>query len=119
MFVILYLKHIAMHGTIISSIYTYLTQKGIPGFSILFFIPFIVGVLSGAGTAMVGVSYPMLISLIKYPTFNPVYLYIAFLGGWTALMLTPTHLCLSLTIEYFNAELESTYRLLVKNILLC
>ncbi len=118
MFAILYLKHIAMHGTLISSVYTYLTQKGIPDFLILFFVPFIVGILSGAGTAMVGVSYPMLISLIKSPTLNPVHLYIAFLGGWTALMLTPTHLCLSLTIEYFNAELEKTYRLLIKNVLL-
>ena len=118
MFAILYLKRIAMHGTIISSVYAYLTHKGIPDVLILFFIPFIVGILSGAGTAMIGVSYPMLISLIKSPALHPAYLYIAFLGGWAALMLTPTHLCLSLTIEYFDAELGKTYKLLIKNALL-
>ena len=118
MFAILYLKRIAIHGTIISSVYAYLTQKRVPKVLILFFIPFIVGILSGAGTAMVGVSYPMLISLIKFPNLNPASLYIAFLGGWTALMLTPTHLCLSLTLEYFNAKLEKTYKLLIKNVFL-
>jgi integral membrane protein (TIGR00529 family) len=114
MFAILYLKYIAIHGTIVSAVYTFLRSTGIPNFVVLFTIPFIVGILSGAGTAMVGVSYPMLFSLLKSPNLVPTHLFIAFLGGWTALMLTPTHLCLSLTIEYFNAKLEGTYSILIK-----
>jgi hypothetical protein len=34
----------------------------------------------------------------------------AFASGFAGVMLSPTHLCLLLTIRYFNADMAGTYR---------
>ena len=117
MFSIFYLKYIVIQSNIINGVYTYLNVLNVPAFLILFFLPFVVSLMTGAAAATVGVSYPLLLPLLKTPQLNAIHLFIAFLGGWTALMLTPTHLCLSLSIEYFNAKIAKVYQLIMKNVL--
>ena len=36
----------------------------------------------------------------------------AFASGFAGVMLSPTHLCLVLTLQYFKADMAGTYRLL-------
>jgi len=116
MFSIFYLKHIVIQSSIINGVYAFLNELNFPAFFLLFFLPFVVSLMTGAASAIVGVSYPLLLPLLKTPQLNSAHLFIAFLGGWTALMITPTHLCLSLSIEYFNAKTVKVYRLLLKNV---
>jgi integral membrane protein (TIGR00529 family) len=116
MYAIFFLKFVVMKSNIINDVYLFMKNANVPSFIILFSLPFIVSLMTGAASATVGVSYPLLLPLLKTPNLNPIALFIAFLGGWTALMFTPTHLCLSLTVEYFNAKLNKTYPLLFKNI---
>ncbi len=117
MYSIMFLKTVVKSSNVINGVYSYLNALNVPVFIILFSLPFIVSLMSGAASAMVGVSYPLLLPLLKTPNLNAISLLIAFLGGWTALMLTPTHLCLSLSIEYFGAKPGKVYRYLIKNIL--
>ncbi len=116
MFAIFFLKYIVKSTGVINGVYLFMKSKNVPSFVILFSLPFVVSLMSGAASATIGVSYPLLLPLLKTPNFNPYALFIAFLGGWTALMFTPTHLCLSLTVEYFNAKFDKVYPLLLKNI---
>ncbi len=117
MFSIFYLKHIFIKTGIIDGIYVFLNERNFPHFFILFSLPFIVSLMTGAAAATVGVSYPLLLPLLLTPQLNNANLFIAFLGGWSALMLTPTHLCLSLSMEYFDAMPAKMYPLLLKNII--
>ncbi len=116
MYAIFFLKYVVMKSGIINETYLFMKAANVPAFVILFSLPFVVSLMTGAASATVGVSYPLLLPLLKNPNFNPYALFVAFLGGWVALMFTPTHLCLSLTVEYFNAKLNETYPLLFKNI---
>ena len=116
MYAIFFLKYVVMKSGIINETYLFMEAANVPAFVILFSLPFVVSLMTGAASAMVGVSYPLLLPLLKNPNFNPYALFVAFLGGWVALMFTPTHLCLSLTVEYFDAKLNKTYPLLFKNI---
>lgn len=119
MFAIFYLKYIVIDSNVISDVYKILGTYNIPNFIILFILPFIVGLMTGASTATFGVAYPMLIPLIKLGgSVVPSNLFIAFVGGWMGVMSTPTHLCLSLSMEYFSAKFRGTYRILIKNLLL-
>ncbi len=117
MYAIMFLKSVVKTSGVITGVYSYLSSINVPSFIILFTLPFIVSLMSGAASATIGVSYPLLLPLLKTPNLNAINLLIAFLGGWSALMLTPTHLCLSLSIEYFGAKPEKVYKLLVKTVL--
>ncbi len=117
MYSIMFLKTVVKNTGVISGVYACMNSIHIPYVIILFFLPFVVSLMSGAASATIGVSYPLLLPLLKTPNLNIVNLLIAFLGGWSALMLTPTHLCLSLSMEYFNAKPERVYKLLIKNVL--
>ncbi len=117
MYSIMFLKTVVKNTGVISGVYAYMNSIHIPYVIILFSLPFVVSLMSGAASATIGVSYPLLLPLLKTPNLNIVNLLIAFLGGWSALMLTPTHLCLSLSMEYFNAKPERVYKLLIKNVL--
>ncbi len=117
MYAIMFLKSSVKISGVITGVYSYLNTANVPHFVILFALPFTVSLMTGAASATIGVSYPLLLPLLKTPTLNTVNLLIAFLGGWSALMLTPTHLCLSLSMEYFEAKPERVYKLLVKGVL--
>ncbi len=117
MYSIMFLKYVVRISGVITGVYSYLNAVNVPQFVILFSLPFIVSLMSGAASATIGVSYPLLLPLLKTPELNSVNLLIAFLGGWSALMLTPTHLCLSLSIEYFEAKPGKVYMLLAKTVI--
>ncbi len=77
-------------------------------------IPLMIGFLTGVNHAYVAVSFPLFIPLIqKLPhqaALNAVA--IGYIMGFAGVLLSPTHLCLVLTKEYFNAKFSDVYRLL-------
>ncbi len=94
------------------------TQLGIPTMLVVFTLPLITGILTGMIYAAVGMSFPILIPLIANSEPNLTYAMLAFAGGMVGVMLTPLHLCLSLTRDYFHAEWGPLYRRIVPSALL-
>lgn len=86
-------------------------QSGLPQPAILFALPFIVGLLTGITVAFVGATFPIIVAMTGGLP-DPGAITFAFAGGFAGVMLSPTHLCLVLTIRYFHADLGATYRLL-------
>lgn len=80
---------------------------------ILFFIPFFVGLLTGVNQAYVGISFPLLIPYINPQSPNMIYILIAYTSGFAGVLLSPAHLCLILTKDYFNAKFSGVYKLLI------
>ncbi len=86
----------------------YFTEKGIPLLPVLFALPFVSGLLTGLTVGFVGSTFPLLISLCHGTHLNEIVF--AFVSGYTGVLLSPVHLCLVLTREYFSADVWGMYR---------
>jgi integral membrane protein (TIGR00529 family) len=76
-------------------------------------LPFVVGVVSGITIAFVGATFPILISLIQAMGQTHLmlpYMMLALASGFMGVLLSPLHLCLLLSNEYFETSLVPVYR---------
>jgi integral membrane protein (TIGR00529 family) len=88
-----------------------LSTFGIPLWLIAILVPLLVGLMTGVTIAPIGIGFPILIPLLQtHPDFH-YYMALAFAGGIGGVMLSPLHLCLILTKEYFQADWKGVYRL--------
>jgi len=89
-----------------------LSSLGIPLWLIAMLVPLLVGLMTGVTIAPIGIGFPILIPLLQtHPDFL-YYMMLAFAGGICGVLLSPLHLCLVLTKEYFRAEWRGVYRLI-------
>lgn len=86
----------------------YFTQEGIPLLPVLFVLPFVSGLLTGLTVGFVGSTFPLIVSLAGGAHLGQ--LTFAFAAGFTGVLLSPVHLCLVLTREYFKADAWGIYR---------
>jgi integral membrane protein (TIGR00529 family) len=95
----------------IEALPAFFRQSGIPTSAVLFMLPFIVGLLTGLTVGFVGATFPIITAMTGgAPHIGAVTF--AFASGFAGVMLSPTHLCLILTVRYFKADLAGTYRLI-------
>lgn len=83
-------------------------EHGIPLVPIFCLLPFLAGLLTGHTVGFVGSTFPLLISVGDYA--QPSLVSLAFASGFIGVLLSPVHLCLVLTREYFKADLPGIYR---------
>lgn len=99
----------------ISNIFTTLQSVDMPFGMVIFIsfsISFIMGLLTGVNQAFVAIAYPVLFPLfanLPNALFISLYIYIV---GFAGVLLSPVHLCLVLTNEYFNSSLIKVYKYL-------
>lgn len=92
-------------------------ESGLPLAVIFFALPFLVGLLTGLTVGFVGSTFPIIVAMTGgHP--DPGIITFAFASGFAGVMLSPTHLCLLLTVQYFKADLAGTYRLMYVPVLL-
>jgi integral membrane protein (TIGR00529 family) len=92
-------------------------QSGLPTGVVLFVLPFIVGLLTGLTVGFVGATFPIITAMLGgNPDLGSITF--AFASGFAGVMLSPTHLCLLLTLKYFKADMAGTYRLIYLPVLL-
>jgi hypothetical protein len=85
-----------------------------PGaYVMLFAAPFLMGFLTGVNQAFVGISFPMLLPIFGEGHPDIVLVVFAYVSGFVGILLSPTHLCLVTTLEYFRAELKDVYRIMI------
>jgi uncharacterized protein len=89
----------------------FFVEKGIPVFPVFCLLPFVTGLLTGLTSGFVGSTFPLLISIVGRASVAQMSL--AFAAGYIGVLLSPLHLCLILTMEYFNADLRGVYRRIV------
>jgi len=92
----------------------FFTELGVHPLVILFFIPFLIGMLTGITSAFVGIGFPVLLPFIVVQgEVNLNYVMFAFVGGYMGHMLSPMHLCLVITNDYFKADMGKIYKMLI------
>lgn len=92
----------------VSALSAYFTSRGIPLMPMLFLLPFLTGILTGITVGYVGAAFPLLMSLSGGGTVAA--LAFAFASGFVGVLLSPVHVCLVLTREYFKADMGGIYR---------
>lgn len=88
-------------------------SEGISAYLLLFAVPFFLGLLTGVNHAYVGISFPILLPIFGSENPDMVLVMFAYVSGFVGILLSPAHLCLVLTLDYFKAELRDVYKILL------
>jgi len=88
-------------------------KLGIHPFIVLFIIPFFIGTMTGLGAAALGIGLPVLLPIIVQGEANLYYAMLAFTGSFAGVMISPMHLCLVVTRNYFKADMGKIYKMLI------
>ena len=96
------------------SLFSDMQAISMPPVVILTVLPLLIGFATGLSSAMVGISIPLLMPFIvtEYGISGGAFL-LAYAAGGLGYLLSPLHLCLVLSAEYFKARLASVYRYLL------
>jgi len=95
-----------------------LSGFGIPLALIAFTIPMLAGLLTGLLVAALAIGLPIVLPLCGPDAVASGYGLLAYAGGFAGMMLSPVHLCLSLTRVYFRADWGGIYQRLVPAVFL-
>ncbi len=91
----------------------FLAEQHIPLVLVIIVLPALVGLISGISLAFVGTTFPIVISLLNTLSIEGTamlpYLVLAFAAGFMGVMMSPLHICLILTREYFRADFGKVY----------
>jgi len=110
---ILIFKGILEDSHAVEAISSELIMLKVPLMLVAVILPFLVGLITGITIAFVGVTLPILIPLIHSlgeTVFIMPYVMLTMVCGFSGVLLSPLHLCLILSNEYFNAGMLSVYR---------
>jgi integral membrane protein (TIGR00529 family) len=85
-------------------------------FFITSLLPFLSGLALGYGPGVVGSSFPIVYSFVlhSFPEKLSGFIFLSFCSGFMGVLLSPAHLCLTVSKEFFEASTFDFYRLLFK-----
>jgi len=91
---------------------------GMPAVAILVALPFLIGFATGLSLPFVGIAFPLLLPFMASDGgVNSHALFLAYASGSAGYLLSPIHLCLTLSTEYFKAALSKVYRYMLPPLL--
>jgi integral membrane protein (TIGR00529 family) len=100
------------------SLFSDMQHIGMPTPALLAFLPFLMGFATGISMGFVGISLPLLVPFIALGSqVNSYALMLAYMSGYVGVLLSPVHLCLILSVEYFKASLARVYKLILPPLL--
>ncbi len=100
------------------ALFSDMQHMGMPTPVLLAFLPFLIGFATGISMGFVGISLPLLVPFITLgPQVNSYALMLVYMSGYVGVLLSPLHLCLILSTEYFKASFAKVYRLILPPLL--
>ncbi len=88
-------------------------KLGVHPYIVLFIVPFFIATMTGMGTAALGIGLPVLLPIIVQGEASLYYAMLAFTGSFVGLMISPMHLCLVVTRNYFKVDMGKIYKMLI------
>lgn len=107
---VMFFKEAMDNSGAVRNLSQFFINKGIPTLPILFILPFITGLLTGITIGFVASTFPLIISMTQSISIGMISF--AFASGFLGVMLSPVHICLVLTKEYFKADLWKIYKMM-------
>jgi len=106
-------KRILETSGALDAVMTIVSPTGVSGIVLLFAAPFTIGLLTGVNQAFAGIAFPLLVPVIGRENPDIVLFLFAYVSGFAGVLLSPAHLCLALTADYFKADLRDVYKILI------
>jgi integral membrane protein (TIGR00529 family) len=85
---------------------------------ILFIIPFGIGFLTGVNQSFAGIAFPVLVPIVGIGSPDLRMIAFLYVSGFAGVLLSPVHLCLVLSSEYYGASLAGVFRYLVPPVII-
>lgn len=95
----------------VKNLSVFLTSEGIPLTPILILLPLVTGLLTGITVGFVGSTFPLILSMAGNNSIGMMSF--AFAAGFIGVLLSPVHICLVLTREYFKADVWGVYKKII------
>jgi len=108
---IMVFKQVLVDTRAVEGLSPLLAALPVPHFLVFGLLGFLVGMLTGLMVAFVGIVFPLVAAALGDHLGLPLVVFI-FISGFTGTMLTPLHLCLALTVDFFKADLLKVLRML-------
>jgi hypothetical protein len=100
------------------ALFSDMQRIGMPALVILVALPLLTGFATGLSMGFVGITFPLLVPFMAADSgINSYALLLAYASGAAGYLLSPVHLCLILSTEYFQANLGKVYRYILPPLL--
>ncbi len=106
-------QHLLTAAGIVEAVPPFFMRMNMPELFVIAAVPMIVGLITGVTLAYIAVSFPLLLPLMGGDSVDKEHVMLAYVSGIVGVLLSPVHLCLVLSREYFRASLGGSYRLLI------
>jgi len=111
---VMVLKQVMEDSGALQTVPAALAALGLPNLLVAFLVPFIVGLLTGTPPAAMALGVPVVAPLLDTPQIDLVAGGVwMFAGCFSGILLSPLHLCLAMTRDYFGAEWGDLYKRIV------
>jgi hypothetical protein len=108
-FSVLVFRGVVTETQAFSEMFFSLQQIGVPPTFFFMIFPFLIGFVAAIPTSGIAIGFPMVLPLFTDITLPMVSLmYLSIMIGYE---ISPMHLCLILTNEYYKSKIQSVYRL--------
>jgi len=110
-------KQVMQDAGAVSQIPQALSALGLPPMVIAFFVPMVVGLLTGTAAAALALSVPLVAPVLQGGALSGLSAGVwLFVGSFSGVLLSPLHLCLALTKDYFGAAWGDLYKRIVPSV---
>lgn len=115
---VLFFKEVLEYSQVIKLLPEYFIVKGIPANIVLIVIPFLVSFFTGSIFASIGICVPVFLGFLVNPdwSLNIVAILILYIAAYLGMMVTPLHLCLAITKDFFDTDIKAFYFILIFNL---
>jgi integral membrane protein (TIGR00529 family) len=109
-------KGALINSQVVLEIREEMVQYQIPFLIVVVAMPLISGLITGITVGFVGATFPLLVPLFVglSPLDFLLHASLAYVSGYVGMMLSPVHICLLVSKDYFKASLAASYRHIYK-----
>jgi integral membrane protein (TIGR00529 family) len=97
----------------IEDVAVFLKTHHVPVILMFALLPFLTGILTGFTVGLVGITFPIAFALLGAEGSSTSHAVLAYGMGFVGVLLSPVHLCLLVTKDYFKAQFDRVYRSLL------
>ncbi|AEA46080.1 DUF401 family protein [Archaeoglobus veneficus] len=117
-FAVMAYKDLIVYTNSAEVFFSHLRELNFPPSIAVFAVSFLVGFATGIELSYSSVALPLLVAFTGVGDgLIAKNLMLAIAGGFLGVMVSPMHLCFALTCEYFRADVEGVYRLLIPSVI--
>jgi uncharacterized protein len=119
LFGVMIFKYVMEDAGAVTQIPQALSALGLPVMLVAFVVPMVAGLLTGTAAATLALSVPLVSPLLVGGPLDEMRAGLwLFVAGFSGVLLSPLHLCLALTKEYFEASWVPIYRRIIPSVAL-